>query len=297
MPPKQSDNDSQWMDYAVQQAVGDALEAERRRLAQRLQETLIGQINLLLAQLNVYQQAAPAQSQMAFSVLATLVRQLHQSAHDLETSLNPTALETLGLEPALEAYASQQRRSSGVNITLSLAHLVRRLPPHLELALFRTTQDAVERAITRGRASQISIHLARTENGIAYTLTDSGLPPDEDIRSDGDILRAARQRIAALGGLMTLAKGQSGGLVVSIVFEWQASAQLTDREREVIGLLAEGLTNRAIALALDVRPRTVKFHLDNIYSKLGVGTRTEAAIYALRQGWVGRRPPAQTDIS
>ena len=57
------------------------------------------------------------------------------------------------------------------------------------------------------------------------------------------------------------------------------------RQMDVIQLLGEGLTNKEMALTLDIRPRTVKFHLDNIYSKLGVNTRTEAAIYALRHGW------------
>jgi NarL family two-component system response regulator LiaR len=57
---------------------------------------------------------------------------------------------------------------------------------------------------------------------------------------------------------------------------------------EVIQLLAEGLSNKEIARLLFISPRTVNFHLDNIYSKLGVNSRTEAAIYALRYGWVRR---------
>jgi DNA-binding NarL/FixJ family response regulator len=59
---------------------------------------------------------------------------------------------------------------------------------------------------------------------------------------------------------------------------------------EVIQLLAEGLSNKEIAGLLFISPRTVNFHLDNIYSKLGVSSRTEAVIYALRHGWV--RQPA-----
>jgi len=52
----------------------------------------------------------------------------------------------------------------------------------------------------------------------------------------------------------------------------------------VIRLLSQGLTNKEIAYQLDIKPRTIKFHLDNIYSKLNVSTRTEAAIYALQHG-------------
>ena len=56
----------------------------------------------------------------------------------------------------------------------------------------------------------------------------------------------------------------------------------------MLRLLAEGMSNKAIGGALGVSPRTVNFHLDNIFSKLGVASRTEAVVYALRQGW-GRR--------
>jgi DNA-binding NarL/FixJ family response regulator len=50
--------------------------------------------------------------------------------------------------------------------------------------------------------------------------------------------------------------------------------------------LAAGLSNKAIAATLNVSPRTINFHLDNLYAKLGVASRTEALLAALRQGWV-----------
>lgn len=53
--------------------------------------------------------------------------------------------------------------------------------------------------------------------------------------------------------------------------------ELTIRERDVLGLLAEGRSNRRIAAALGISEHTVKFHLASIFGKLGVSTRTEAA--------------------
>jgi two-component system NarL family response regulator len=61
---------------------------------------------------------------------------------------------------------------------------------------------------------------------------------------------------------------------------------LSKREREVLILLAQGLSNKEIAQQLYLSVRTVEGHLVNIYGKLGLHSRTEAALYAVRQGWV-----------
>ncbi len=63
------------------------------------------------------------------------------------------------------------------------------------------------------------------------------------------------------------------------------ATDLSEREAEVLGLLAQGMTNAQIAQRLTVSDNTVKFHLQNIYQKLGVGNRTEAAgiYFKLRQ--------------
>jgi RNA polymerase sigma factor (sigma-70 family) len=62
--------------------------------------------------------------------------------------------------------------------------------------------------------------------------------------------------------------------------------QLTERELEVLKLAAKGMSNREIAQGLGISVRTVQTHLNNVFSKIGVGSRTEAVIYALRKGWI-----------
>lgn len=59
---------------------------------------------------------------------------------------------------------------------------------------------------------------------------------------------------------------------------------LSESERQVLQRLATGRSNQEIALALSIAESTVKFHVNNILSKLGVGNRTQAAIVALKRG-------------
>jgi NarL family two-component system response regulator LiaR len=66
----------------------------------------------------------------------------------------------------------------------------------------------------------------------------------------------------------------------------RALDEITERELEVLKLAAKGMTNKAIAQELVLSVRTVQAHLNNIFNKLTVGSRTEAVLYALRKGWL-----------
>jgi two-component system, NarL family, response regulator LiaR len=61
-------------------------------------------------------------------------------------------------------------------------------------------------------------------------------------------------------------------------------AQLSEREVAVLRLIASGMENAEIAAALNISPRTAKNHVSNILSKLGLPSRVQAAVYAVRQG-------------
>jgi len=64
------------------------------------------------------------------------------------------------------------------------------------------------------------------------------------------------------------------------------NVKLTPRELEILRLVAEGLTNKEIAARLHVEQQTVKNHMSSILRKLSVNDRTQAVVYAMRQGWI-----------
>jgi HD-GYP domain-containing protein (c-di-GMP phosphodiesterase class II) len=73
-------------------------------------------------------------------------------------------------------------------------------------------------------------------------------------------------------------------------------AGLTARESDVLGLLTQGMANKAIARQLGISPKTVGNHVERIYTKLGVSNRTGAAMRAMQHGLVGSLPvPASTE--
>ncbi len=270
--------------YAALEDTTDAVEAERRRLAELLNERLMEPLNLLLSQAGIYEKSLSANptARQALSVLISLLRQMQQQTRDLEANLRPTLLDNLGLEPALESLAAQVMRVHGLHISLTLERLPERLPRPIELALFRAAQEALEHAAGPAHAGQASIHLQKREAHLAFRLTNNGMADN----AREVFLPATRQRLEQLGGVLQRSESLTIGGDIAIHFALSAPPPLTAREMEVLQLLAEGLSNKEIAQALSVTPRTVNFHLDNVYSKLGVNSRTEAALYALRHGWI-----------
>ncbi|HNT78417.1 MAG TPA: LuxR C-terminal-related transcriptional regulator, partial [Anaerolineae bacterium] len=271
--------------YAALDDTVAAVEAERRRLAVLLQRDVLEGLNLLLTQAKTYEQSLGTHptTRMAFSVMTTLSRQIIQQVHDLETTLHPAVLEKLGLEPALEALANQVTRVYGVHVHLELQRLPERLSPPVELALFRAAQHELDDAIQEAHATQMAIRLERQEQRVIFSFSDNGVVGQRPTRRS-----ETYQRLEQLGGTVESHIGSQGRFEVTCAFTVESPVTLTPREMDVIQLLVEGLSNKEIAQRLFVSARTVNYHLDNIYSKLGVNSRTEAAIYALRHGWVQR---------
>jgi len=121
--------------------------------------------------------------------------------------------------------------------------------------------------------------------------------------SDGPVNVRERRRFPHVWGILpadasaeeltAAVHALSQGLIVgapALLFESENGplerGPLTERESEVLGLLAKGLANKQIAVELGISDHTVKFHVSSIYQKLGVTNRTEAVREGLRGGWI-----------
>jgi NarL family two-component system response regulator LiaR len=139
------------------------------------------------------------------------------------------------------------------------------------IATIRQTMPDVEVIALTSVLEDRAIYDAMRAGAIGYLLKDT--EPDE--------LSAAIR--AAAAGQVQLSPRVAARLMQE-VHPPDNPETLTDRETEVIRLLAQGLSNKGIGEALVIGEKTVKTHVSSILAKLGVPSRTQAALYAIRQG-------------
>jgi DNA-binding NarL/FixJ family response regulator len=99
-----------------------------------------------------------------------------------------------------------------------------------------------------------------------------------------------------LAGIRAAARGESplapkaATALIEARTQRRPDEELSDREREVLGLVARGLPNKLIARRLGISEKTVKAHLTSVFRRIGVDDRTQAAIWARQHGLVGDEP-------
>lgn len=279
-------------------------EEERRRLARLLDEGLGQSLNLLLAQANAY---GAAQNPQAARTLAGMATRALDDLRDLITDLDPDDLQDLGLGPALETLSLRIERRYGLAVTLDLPARAVAVPAHLAIATYRICQSALRNAGQHAGAGRVGLSLRSERDGLRLTVADDGdgfQPPEPlgALVAEGKWgLAEMVEQAAAVGGQLEISSVLGVGTQVRAYLPLVPPEQretvptgasepliepLTPREREVLAGAAAGLTNKQIAARLGISDRTVQFHLGNVLGKLGVASRTEAAVLALQRGLV-----------
>ncbi|MDT7787742.1 MAG: hypothetical protein QOF58_6161 [Pseudonocardiales bacterium] len=139
---------------------------------------------------------------------------------------------------------------------------IKRLYPQVEVVALTSFSEA-ER-----------VHAALEAGAAGYLLKDA----------EADQVSAAVR--AATRGQVHLDPAVARTLTQSLIAPQRTATALTPREREILVLVAHGKSNRDIADALMISERTARTHVSNVLSKLGLASRTQAALWAVREGLV-----------
>ncbi len=99
-------------------------------------------------------------------------------------------------------------------------------------------------------------------------------------------IEAAREGLVCMPRSIAIEFGDAAGHLEEADGETVGAQILTTREQEVLQLMANGASNKVIALRLDISVHTAKFHVASVIGKLGATGRTEAVALAMRQGMV-----------
>jgi DNA-binding NarL/FixJ family response regulator len=186
----------------------------------------------------------------------------------------------LGLDPELEVVGEAENGQEAVALAQSLQPdvvLMDLLMPVMDgitaIGAIRASAPEVEVLAVTSVLEDAAVINAIRAGAIGYLLKDT----------EADELRRAIK--AAAQGQVQLAPQAAARLLREVRAPEQPEA-LTERETEVLRLLARGLANKEIATNLSIGEKTVKTHVSHILSKLGVQSRTQAALYAARVGLI-----------
>jgi NarL family two-component system response regulator YdfI len=145
-------------------------------------------------------------------------------------------------------------------------------------------------------AEELPLELTRGESAYAVVMLADDPRLSETAEALRSGVRAVLPRQSSGPQIVAAVEAASAGLVVLHPADLDAllinprpergAEPLTPREIEVLGMLAEGQSNKAIAHRLNISEHTVKFHVTSIMSKLNAGSRTEAVTLGIRQGLI-----------
>jgi two-component system sensor histidine kinase UhpB len=200
----------------------DGNEAERRRIATELHDEVGQGLTALLLQLRTVIDAAPDSLRPRLVESRTLVRTQLDEVRRIAHRLRPTVLDELGLSYALLALADVFERSTEISVVRRVDTELPRLPPLVELALYRIAQEALTNAARHADASSVELMLCASMSGcVALTVRDDGrgMLYAVDLESGG--MRGMRERALAIDADFSVQSrpGQGTSVLVSAASE------------------------------------------------------------------------------
>lgn len=194
-----------------------AQEAERKRVARELHDETGQALTSLLLRLKVLQDETDVDViHDRLNGLRYLTSQTLEEVRRISMDLRPTALDDLGLVPAIRAGVTQYAERSGIDITLNAPPGLGRLSPEVEIVLYRAVQEGLTNVVRHAHANHAWVTLERRANCVHLSIIDDGIGLDPARRGAGLGLEGMSERVLMAGGALKVDAPEGGGTRVVI---------------------------------------------------------------------------------
>jgi PAS domain S-box-containing protein len=195
----------------------NAQDEERRRIARELHDSTVQKLALLSMNLSQLQNVGDPQARhKILQGSQDLSSQCVQELRSVSYLLHPPMLEELGLASALKIYAEGFSQRSGVALEIEVEPNFERLPPEMEIALFRVAQESLSNILRHSNSTRAKIKLGNN-GGIDLAIMDEGRGIAQGKRSNvtGEVLMGVgilgmTERMKQLGGTLQISSGPTG---------------------------------------------------------------------------------------
>jgi len=189
--------------FALRRAV-DVQEEERKRIARELHDEIGQALTSILIRLKSLQNITNLDVMTdRLDGIRYLASQTIEEMRRLSMDLRPAALDNLGILPALRWHIGQSMEQNQIEIQFTAPERMERLPPEVEIVLYRVAQEGLNNAIRHSQAKHIEVKLEHTPRFVWLSVSDDGQGFDADGLHRGLGLVGIRERV-------TLLKGQCG---------------------------------------------------------------------------------------
>ncbi len=205
------------------QKVLTAQEEERKRIARELHdETSQSLVSAVIRLETLTASATSRDTKNMLTEAKNLALRTIDNIHKIIFDLRPSILDDLGLLSAIRWYAENRLGAESIAARIEVTGVERKLPPQVEIALFRVTQEAINNIIKHAEAKNVVLSVEFAPSAIKIEIEDDGkgfdlntvsLQPDE-IRGVG--LLGMKERMALIGGKLRITTRPGGGTYVAI---------------------------------------------------------------------------------
>ena len=206
----------------------NAQEEERRRISRELHDETGQGLMVLRFQLEML--ASDAKGQQEKAKIQESLELLDRTIEGLRRTiarLSPRVLEELGLLAGIRREAQLISRHTGIAGDMQLPEAVHPLSRELEVAIYRSVQEALHNIAKHSRASRFSVKLEVASSKVTVQVEDDGIGfSPRTARDRGFGLEGMRERAAALGGSVSVRSGQEKGTRIRLVFPLEHARNL-----------------------------------------------------------------------